>query len=59
MIRSFKLKNKNFSPKLSLCNFNNNSDNSIFKYGIKIYTDPLNQRNLIREDNNGKVGIYS
>ena len=23
-----------------------------------IYKDPLNKRNLIREKNNGKVGIY-
>lgn len=31
----------------------------IFKYAIKIYKDPTNQRDLIREDNNRKVGIYS
>lgn len=31
----------------------------IFKYAIKIYKDPVNQRDLIRADNNNKVGIYS
>jgi len=31
----------------------------IFKYAIKIYKDPVNQRNLIRKDNHNKVGIYS
>jgi len=31
----------------------------IFKYAIKIYKDPINQRDLIRVDNSGKVGIYS
>jgi len=35
------------------------NDNIVFKYAVKIYTDPLNQRNLIRSDNNGKIGIYS
>jgi hypothetical protein len=30
----------------------------VFKYTIKIYTDPLNQRNLICNDNNGKIVIY-
>ena len=31
----------------------------LFNIAIKIYKDPSNQRDLIREDNNGKVGIYS
>ena len=31
----------------------------IFKYAIKIYKDPINQRDLIRADNHKKVGIYS
>jgi hypothetical protein len=30
----------------------------IYFHGIKIYEDPLNQRDLIREENNGKIGIY-
>jgi hypothetical protein len=29
-----------------------------FNYGIKRYDDPINSRNLIREENNGKVGVY-
>lgn len=37
----------------------NYSDNIVFKYAIKIYIDPLNQRNLVRNDNNGKIGVYS
>jgi hypothetical protein len=32
--------------------------NTIYSHGIKIYEDPLNQRDLIREENNGKIGIY-
>jgi len=31
----------------------------LLKYAIKIYKDPLNQRDLIREENKGKIGIYS
>ena len=31
----------------------------VFKYAIKIYKDPVNQRNLIRTENSGKVGVYS
>ena len=31
----------------------------IFKYAIKVYKDPVNQRDLIRADNNKKTGIYS
>jgi len=30
----------------------------IYNYGVKRYDDPLNSRDLIREENNGKVGIY-
>lgn len=33
--------------------------NNKLNYAIKIYTDPLNQCNLIRDENNGKIGIYS
>ena len=31
---------------------------NIYTYAIKTYTDPLNQRNLIRDENNGKTGVY-
>jgi group I intron endonuclease len=31
---------------------------TIYSHGIKIYEDPLNQRNLIRDENNGKIGVY-
>jgi hypothetical protein len=61
MIRfnNIKFKGKNFSLKLLFIrNFNNYFDNIVFKHAIKIYTDPLNQRNLIRNDNDGKIGIY-
>lgn len=51
-------KHKNFSP-IFFRKYNSNSNNIIFKYAIKIYNDPLNQRTLIRKDNNGKIGIYS
>jgi hypothetical protein len=30
----------------------------VYLHTIKIYEDPLNQRDLIREENNGKIGIY-
>jgi len=33
-------------------------NNLIVEHAIKIYIDPLNQRDLIRKDNNDKVGIY-
>jgi group I intron endonuclease len=33
-------------------------NNLIIKHAIKIYVDPLNQRDLIRIDNNSKIGIY-
>lgn len=36
-----------------------NLTHPIFKYAIKIYKDPINQRDLIRADNHKKVGIYS
>lgn len=61
MIRFYniKFKSKNFSLKLLFTrNFNNYFDNIVFKHAIKIYTDPLNQRNLIRNDNDRKIGIY-
>jgi hypothetical protein len=25
----------------------------------KVYEDPINQRNLIRHENNGKIGVYT
>jgi hypothetical protein len=62
MIRfhNIKYKNKNFSPNLLFMrSFNNYSDNIVFKYAIKIYKDPVNQRDLIRAENRDKVGIYS
>ena len=52
-----KFKNKNLKSSF-IRNFNNYSDSIIFKYAIKIYNNPSNQRNLIRKDNTGKVGIY-
>ena len=53
---NIKFKRKNFRLKLLfLCYFNNNSDNIMFKYAIKIYNDPLNQRSLIQNDNNEKL----
>ena len=55
-----KYKRKNFSLNTLLLRYLNNYSNSIvFKYAIKIYDNPLDQRNLIRSDNNGKVGVYS
>lgn len=57
---NIKFKKKNLSLILFLIrNFSNYCNNIIFKYAIKIYTDPLNQRDLIRKDNNGKIGIYA
>lgn len=41
--------------------YNSNSNSSIasvFDHAIKIYNEPLNQRSQIREENNGKVGVY-
>ena len=54
----FKYNNKNIKSLLTR-NFNNYSDSIAFKYAVKIYNNPLNQRNLIRKDNKDKVGIYS
>lgn len=31
----------------------------VFKHAIKISENPLSQRNQIREENNGKVGVYA
>jgi len=60
VFNNVKLKKKIFSLKLLfLRNYSNFYDNIVFKHAIKIYKDPLNQRNLIRLDNNGKIGIYS
>lgn len=56
---NIKLKNKNFIlNSLFLCYFSDNSNNIVFKYALKIYNDPLNQRSLIRIDNNRKIGVY-
>lgn len=55
---NIKYKNKNFSL-LFVRSFNNYCNNIVFKHAIKIYKDALNERNLIREDNNKKIGIYS
>lgn len=41
---------------------NNDSElncNKSLKKFIKFYNDPANQRNIIRKDNNGKVGVYA
>jgi hypothetical protein len=61
MIRYYNIKfeKKNFTPKLLLCNFNNYSKNIVFEHALKTYNDPLNQRDLIRKENNGKIGVYS
>lgn len=56
---NIKLKKKNFSwNSLFLCYFSNNFHNIVYKHALKIYNDPLNQRNLIRIDNNKKIGVY-
>ncbi len=31
----------------------------LFESANLIYTDPVNQRNLIHEENNGKSGVYA
>lgn len=61
MIKSFNIifENKIFSPKLLFRQNFNSYESIISKHAIKIYIDPLNQRNLIRKENNGKIGIYS
>ena len=41
---------------------NNDSElncNKSLKKFIKFFNDPANQRNIIRKDNNGKVGVYA
>jgi excinuclease UvrABC nuclease subunit len=32
---------------------------SVFQHAVKVYNEPLNQRSLIRKDNNGLVGVYA
>ena len=59
MIRSYNKLNKNLYLKLFIRHYSNYSNNIVFKHAIKIYSDPLNQRNLIRTENSGKIGIYS
>jgi len=57
---SLKFESKSFKLKLFFTrNFSNFYSNIIFKYAIKVYIDPLNQRKLIRKDNNEKIGVYS
>lgn len=58
MLYNIKFKNKNFSL-FFLRNYSNINKNIVFKHGIKIYNDPVNQRDLIRNENNKKIGIYS
>ncbi len=60
MVRFYNIEFRSFIPKL-FCrrNFSNLYNSVVFKYAIKIYNDPLNQRNLIRNDNKNKIGIYS
>ena len=48
---------KFFASRMYNSNYNPSSA-SVFAYAIKIYNEPLNQRSLIREENNGKVGVY-
>jgi group I intron endonuclease len=31
----------------------------LLKYAIKVYKYPLNERSLIRSENNGKIGVYA
>jgi hypothetical protein len=33
--------------------------NSLLNCAIKIYNNPIYQRDLIRKDNNGKIGVYT
>lgn len=56
---TIKFKNKNFIKLFFIRNFSNYFKNIVFKHAIKLYTDPLNQRDLIRKDNSNKIGIYS
>lgn len=39
--------------------YNKNCCGTLFLYGIKVYKDPLNERDLIRNENNGKTGVYA
>jgi hypothetical protein len=52
------------------CSYNNGNDNdsnnngkinleSLLNCAIKIYNNPIYQRDLIRKDNNGKIGVYA
>lgn len=43
---------------LAALQLNSTSLSSISKLGIKTYKNPLKYRELIRKDNNGKVGVY-
>jgi group I intron endonuclease len=57
---SVKFESKSFKLKIFFTrNFTNYYDSIIFKHAIKIYIDPLNERNIIRKDNNEKIGVYS
>lgn len=40
-------------------NYSDISCNSIFKYAIKVYSDPLNNRDLIYKDNKNQTGVYA
>jgi hypothetical protein len=31
----------------------------VYKYSIKVYKYFLNERSLIRSENNGKIGVYA
>jgi group I intron endonuclease len=35
------------------------NDIMLLKYAIKVYKYPLNERSLIRSENNGKIGVYA
>lgn len=48
----------NISVKVNNNDSESNSNKSIKRF-IKYYNDPINQRSLIRKDNNGKIGIYA
>jgi hypothetical protein len=44
-----RFKNKIYNLKLFIRNYTNFKYSLVFKHAIKIYNNPLNQRNLIRE----------
>ena len=48
----------NISVKVNNNDSESNSNKSIKRF-IKYYNDPLNQINIIRKDNNGRVGVYA